>query len=298
MSPRIFGVSLLVSPLKVEIKSQIDAVAPGRSRRIRYRTGANAAQWLLSDRPYAREIRVERHSRAAEHDRIPAITKGDCGDVAIAGAAIADVAERLLSYVDLLEARQGYVLWIEVVVRSQEPAVERGSLCTQWKRRRGCKARNPQVRVVVTVHKQRQQFQVLIGQVPRESDAVERLVFYSPLLNAAFRQEAGWPLADIGKCADALQAEAAFSRTTRCIKSLAESQVHVVAPAGRGRARHHVGGEVHASFVAAQHGDGIARIAIRRMPRQLNADLIISVTEIVNAARNVEVINLVQAAIV
>ncbi len=61
--------------------------------------------------------------------------------------------ERLLPYVDLFEARHGHVLWIEVVVRFQEPTVEGGSLRARWKRRVEGRPANPQVRVVVPVHK-------------------------------------------------------------------------------------------------------------------------------------------------
>src|ERR1700728_1483198 len=119
MSLRIFCVSLLVSPLKVKINSEINAVAPDRRRGICNRTASIAAFRLDSDGSYAREFPVQRYSPATEHNRIPAITEGDRGDVAqTAGRGI----ERLLPHVNLLEARQGHVLWVEVVVRFQEPA--------------------------------------------------------------------------------------------------------------------------------------------------------------------------------
>src|SRR5271168_2853609 len=97
---------------------------------------AIAAKGLLSDRSYAGVFAVQRHSRAAEHDWIPAVSESICCDVAVApGHAGANIVKRLLSDVDLLEARQSYVLRIEVVVRFQESAVKSRSLCAGGKRR-------------------------------------------------------------------------------------------------------------------------------------------------------------------
>src|ERR1700691_1854946 len=295
MSLRIFCVSLLVSPLKVKINSEINAVAPDRRRRICNGTASIAAFRLDSDGSHAREFSVQRYSPATEHDRIPAVTEGNCGDVAkTAWRGI----EGLLPNVNLLEAPQGYVLWVEVVVRFQEPAVERGSLCACWKRRTSRHAELTQIWIIVPIHEQRHEFQVLVRQIARKSDAIERLVINAHQLRATFGKVVGWPLADVGKCTDAFLAKAAFARRPRSIEGLTEGQVHIVGSVGGRRPRHHVGREVDAAFVAAQHADGITRVAIRRMACQFHANFIVTVTEIVDTPRNVEVINLVNPAVI
>src|ERR1700722_72984 len=100
------------------------------------------------------------------------------------------------------------------------------------------------------------------------------------------------PLADVGERADPFEPEA-FG-----IEGLAESQVHVVGAARGGTTRDHVVGKTNAAFVAAQYRHGIAGIAIHAMASQFNADLIVSISKVVRTARSVEVIDLVEPAVV
>src|ERR1700735_493762 len=131
-------------------------------------------------------------------------------------------------------------------------------------------------------------------QVARHADPVEWLVAQSHERHGAAigSFEIGRTLADIGKSADTFESQA-FR-----VEGLTKRQVDVITAIRGWRTRYHVGGEVDSAFIAAQHRDGIAGVAILTMSGQLDADLIIAVAKIVRTARYIEVINLIDATIV
>ena len=82
------------------------------------------------------------------------------------------------------------------------------------------------------------------------------------------------------------------------VERLAESQIHVVAPAAGGAPGTTSVVKFNSTFVAAQYGHRIARVAVFGMPGQFDADLIVTIAEVVGAARDVEVIDLIDSAVV
>src|ERR1700722_16420943 len=160
-------------------------------------------------------------------------------------------------------------------------------------RKRGVRGHTrAQVGVVVPVHKERQDFELLQEEVAGNADAVERLITQADELDRRSATAAGLvvrgPLADKGERPDALQAEGA------AIESLAEGEVDVVAAMG-GQAA--ATGEAHVAVIAAKHGDRVARVTVLGVPGEFNAELVVTVAEVVRTAGNVVVINLVEAAV-
>src|ERR1700722_12496992 len=114
-------------------------------------------------------------------------------------------------------------------------------------------------------------------QIGRHADPVEWLVAQSYERHGAAigSLEEGRPLADISESADAFEAQA-FG-----VEGLTKRQVDVVTAIRGWRTRDDIGGEVDSAFIAAQHRDGITGVAILTMSGQLDANLIITVAEIV-----------------
>ena len=130
--------------------------------------------------------------------------------------------------------------------------------------------------------------------VASKTDPIETFVAESDQGDTAAigRFKIGRALSDVGECSDALEAQA-FG-----VEGLTESKVDVVAAIRWRRTRHHIGREINPALIAAEHRDGVSGVAVGAVAGQLHADLVVTVAKVVRASGSIEVIDLINAAVV
>src|SRR5580704_14938686 len=176
---------------------------------------------------------MQRQTCSAEHNWIPAVTERIGPDVSIVGRETG-VHERLLADVDPFEPGEEHILCIHVVVAFQQSTSPCRRLCS-WRQSRLRRKTCTQVRVVMPIHEQRHQFELLQEKIAGYTDAIEGLVPQADELqcccgSSSVRARACFEisrsLADVGEGSDPLKTE------TAGIECLAERKVHVVSAVG------------------------------------------------------------------